>query len=108
MKIYTFSLLILLAFSAQAQNYICNDGTRIIHDSSTKVLQVVIDGSKLRCELTATSPEPGMCSSASISQCAKAQVSYGDCKTEFEYGKCVATSNLGPDGNPICGCGIGE
>jgi hypothetical protein len=94
---------------AQAQSYLCSDGTRITRNSQVPTIHVTIDGVSLICKFTATQPGPNMCSVNSEPACANAPAFEGDCKTRFgEYGKCNPGSALGSDGNASCSCGLGE
>jgi hypothetical protein len=110
MKITLILLALFTANLAQAQNYLCNDGSRITRNSQAPVIHVTIDGVQLTCKLTASAPGPGTCSvNSTPASCVGTQAGYGDCTTQFnEYGKCVPTDKLGNDGNVVCGCGVGE
>jgi hypothetical protein len=109
MKTTLIFLALFSASLAQAQTYLCSDGTRITRNSQAPVIHVTIDGVALVCKLTATQPGPNFCSVNSEPACANNNAFTGDCKTRFgEYGKCIPGSTLGSDGNPSCGCGVGE
>jgi len=110
MKLYAILFIAALtASAAQAQTYLCPDGSYITRNSSAPTVLVTIDGKTEQCVLTASAPPVGMCSTQSTDKCAGQQQNYGDCTTKFgEYGKCFPSDNLGSDGNVICGCGVGE
>ena len=110
MKLY--AVLLATAFSAsiaQAQTYLCPDGSYITRNSQAPTITVTIDGKTETCVLTAEAPPVRMCSVQSTDGCGGQQARLGDCDpAPGVYGKCLPGDKLGSDGNVICGCGVGE
>jgi hypothetical protein len=110
MKLKLILLVLFTASIAQAQDYLCPNGTRITQDSRASVIQVTIGGVQMECKLTADGPSARTCSVQSTPiECVNTPAGHADCRTQWNQGgKCVPIDKLGSDGNVICGCGVGE